>query len=469
VQPSASDHWQIAAADFDVRRSLWSWHTTLGYTHRSASDKEDATYGTQQILSGYYGLEGLPAQPFLWVGDRSLSQWTLESRVALQPVAAWSAVFGVYSTQADSRYETPPTYATGLQSASQQPNAVGAWPNDLLWSITVPATQRDLSAFAEVDFHVTPKWMISAGLRVYRLSQRIDNLVDGYLNFGPTPSNAQRNHESGTSPKLAFTYLPREGVSVWTSAAKGFRAGGAQASLPFCTLPGLSDYDITHLKSDSLWSYEVGTRVERQSVNISAAVYRIDWKNFQQLIALPCGAFVSINGGRARSRGMELELDLYPAAHWHIRANAGYQDTRVSDPGNLSWSGVSTGNRLAGIPRWTGSLSADHEWWLAGGRSIFAAADYNRTASSTSPLNAGGGTSIARSGYAIANARVGLRQDNWELAVNVRNLGNERPNLGDIGYNGYAQFGTGAFAGGLIPVVATMPPLTALVEFTYRH
>ena len=51
-----------------------------------------------------------------------------------------------------------------------------------------------------------------------------------------------------------------------------------------------------------------------------------------------------------------------------------------------------------------------------------------------------------------------------EISLNVHNLTNAKPNLGDIGYVGYAQYDT---TGTIIPQVATLQPLTVLVQ--YKH
>jgi iron complex outermembrane receptor protein len=47
-------------------------------------------------------------------------------------------------------------------------------------------------------------------------------------------------------------------------------------------------------------------------------------------------------------------------------------------------------------------------------------------------------------------------------SINVRNLTNAKPNLGDIGYIGYAQHDANGL---VIPQVATLQPLTVLLEF----
>ena len=69
---------------------------------------------------------------------------------------------------------------------------------------------------------------------------------------------------------------------------------------------------------------------------------------------------------------------------------------------------------------------------------------------------------VQRSHYQLVNARFGARWGNSELSLNIHNLTNTKPNLGDIGYVGYAQFDN---AGSVVPQVATLEPLTATVKY----
>ena len=92
----------------------------------------------------------------------------------------------------------------------------------------------------------------------------------------------------------------------------------------------------------------------------------------------------------------------------------------------------------------------------------FVAADYSYTGNSISLLNGGSGLVGDRPPYSLANLRFGVKQDKQELSLNVHNLGNVKPNLGDIGYIGYAQFSA---AGVVMPQVATLQPLTVILQY----
>jgi iron complex outermembrane recepter protein len=254
------------------------------------------------------------------------------------------------------------------------------------------------------------------------------------------------------------------GTMVYASASKGFRAGGAQAFLPFCSEPTLPVSDITQLKSDTLWTYEVGTKSQLQNPDIllSAAAFHIDWKNIQQQVALPCGSYFDINGNKAKIDGGEFEALGHVTPELQIRAGVGYEHTSISDPGALGLVGLAPGTRVLGTPSVTASVGGVYKHALFGETSGFISADYSYTGDSISLLNGGGGSTATRPSYSLVNTRFGLDWGNSEIAFNVRNLTNAKPNLGDIGYVGYAQYNA---AGTIIPQVATLPPVTFTLEF----
>jgi outer membrane receptor protein involved in Fe transport len=77
-------------------------------------------------------------------------------------------------------------------------------------------------------------------------------------------------------------------------------------------------------------------------------------------------------------------------------------------------------------------------------------------------LNQSGGILATRPSYSLANLRFGVQRGPSELSLNIRNLTNAKPNLGDIGYNGYIQHDA---QGAPIPTVATLQPLTVLLQY----
>lgn len=464
VQPKATDNWTLPSLDLQYRGPGFTVSSSTSYFHRHTEDLEDSTYGTQQIFASYYMVSGLPPQPYLWQGEHTHNQISSETRLSFDPVHSLSGTVGFFFSNTNTLFSIPPTFAPGLQAATVNNTVVGPWPNDEIWTQRNPANQKDTSVFGELYYKFLEKFTLTLGVREYWLKQHTDFTADGFMNFGPTPSNPQSNSEHGTNPKAGLSYQATTATMLYVSASKGFRAGGAQAALPFCSLPQLPLTDITQLKSDTLWTYEAGTKVQLQDPEIllSAAVFHIDWKNIQQQVALPCGSYFDINGDKARINGGELEALGHLTSELQVRAGLGYEKTEITEPGALGIVGLTPGTRILGVPAVTASVGGVYKHPLFGDTTGFISADYSYTGDSISLLNGGGGATATRPSYSLVNTRFGIDWGKSELALNIRNLTNAKPNLGDIGYVGYAQYNA---AGTIIPQVATLPPVTVTLEF----
>jgi iron complex outermembrane recepter protein len=479
VQSHASDTWTMPTLDLKYSGQGYQITWANAYFYRHTQDVEDSSYGTQQVLTGsFYNVTGVPAQPYLWDGEHYHDQVTSELRFSFDPIHNVSGTFGLYYANTHTRFTIPPTYSNGLNAPGTTSCSFGtgctltspAWPypspyGEEIWQQTNPGVEEDKSIFGELYWKFLPKWTATFGARGYWLNQSTDYTADGFLNGGPTPSAPESNSQSGINPKVALAFQATEEAMVYASASKGFRAGGAQPFLTFCSEPGLPIDDITHLKSDTLWTYEVGTKVQLPRFLISAAAYDIEWSNLQQQVALQCGYYLQVNGGKARIRGGEIEANGRLAQGLNFRLGLGYEDTNITDPGPLGSPGIGVvaGSRVSGVPAFTASVGAVYTHPFSPATDGFVSADYSYTGNSVSLLVGGGGTEATRPGYALTNLRFGIDHGLQELSLNFHNLFNAKPNLGDIGYVGYAQYNQ---AGGVIPQVATLQPLTVTLQYT---
>ena len=257
---------------------------------------------------------------------------------------------------------------------------------------------------------------------------------------------------------------------VYASASKGFRAGGAQANFPGCSLRRLPVDDITHLQV----RHALDLRARHQDaaaehVLISAAAYDIEWSNLQQQVALPCGFYLQVNGeqGAHQRRGDRGERPARPRAAVPPRARL--RDTPTSPTRATSRCWRSASGRAAGIAhqrraglhrlrrRRLHPRAHRRHGWLRVRRLQLHGQQH---------LAAGRRRSARRRrgrATALVNLRFGVDHGLDELSLNFHNLFNAKPNLGDIGYVGYAQFNRRA---AVIPQVATLQPLTATLQYT---
>jgi iron complex outermembrane receptor protein len=147
-----------------------------------------------------------------------------------------------------------------------------------------------------------------------------------------------------------------------------------------------------------------------------------------------------------------------------IRFGAGYEKTKITDPAALGLPGIgiAAGSRILGTPAWNASLGGIYTVPLTSSIDGFISADYSYTGNSVALLNGGSGSESTRPAYSLANLRFGVDHEKSEVSLNIHNLTNAKPNLGDLAYVGYAQYNA---AGTVIPQVATLQPLTVIVQY----
>ncbi len=469
VQPHANDAWALPSLALDYHINGWKFESSTSYFYRHTQDVEDSTYGTQQVNQEYYKLFGLAPQPYLWKGEHYTNQTTEELRASFEPWHHLSGTFGVFYSITRSLFSIPPLSASGLVAATADNMVVGPWPNDVLWFSDGYFRQKDTSIYGQLYYNFWSRFTLTLGARQYWLSQRASGDSGGFQDFSllsVTPFTS--NSESGLNPKVALSYQATTDTMIYASASQGFRAGSTSGPISAftlsCTLPGLTASDIENLKSDTVWSYEVGTKTQipNPGILVSADAFHIDWNNPQQEVGLPCGAYFQINGKRATINGTELDVSGHLTAGLTVRLGAGYEKTDMTQPGALFYGGVQPGSRLPGVPEFNATVGGVYTRELGDDVDGFISADYSYIGNAIAPVVSGGGAEATRPGYPLANMRLGLDVGKSEISLNVHNLTNAKPNLGDIGYVGYAQFNT---SGGVIPNVATLPTTTVLLQY----
>ena len=462
IQPKVEDRWILQSLDLAWRGDGWRLDSATSYMSRDIHEVEDSTTGTAQFLASI----GTPLadQPYVWSSQRRRMQWSNETRLSFGYPNGLNGTAGMFLSQAQDDFIIPSIYGSGLAQA-------GNWSDDLLWRSDIRESQRNAALFGELYVPLPGHVSVTLGARQYWLHQTYQLAADGYLDGGLNAGPVGHNGESGLSPKIALSYQPSDQSQFYASAAKGFRAGGSgQAVIPACdaslTQIGLSEDQAERYASDTVWSYEAGAK--RQFGNkmlVTAALYHLDWNNIQQSVFLPsCAYIITANAGAAATDGGELELDMQPAPRLNIHLGLGYEDARITRPGD---TGQVVGDRVYQVPRWTATAAADYDWRVANGVVGFLGGDASLTGDSLSD-NSGGGLELVRPAFVLVNGRLGVRWGRNELALEMKNLSNIRPNLGDIGYLGYGQ--REAMDPDLpVPQVVTFAPLSAVVRFRKRY
>jgi outer membrane receptor protein involved in Fe transport len=221
---------------------------------------------------------------------------------------------------------------------------------------------------------------------------------------------------------------------LYASIAKGFRPGGAQAPVDpsFCA-KDLATLGLTSsprgYDSDSLWSYEVGSKnaLLGGALTVDANAYYVKWKNIQQSIRLPTCSFSYIsNLGSATGKGADVSIVGKPLDALQLGTSVGYNQTEYDDA-VTGGNGVvlkQSGDRIGG-PKWTGTVFGLGEVALGSRMSGYLRLDYSFQSSGIAPnpndfgYDPGLTTLPATKELSM---RVGLRFSSLDISLFANNL-----------------------------------------------
>ena len=293
--------------------------------------------------------------------------------------------------------------------------------------------RRQLAVFGELDFHLSQRVTLTAGIRWFDIKQDGQNFNAGLLAGLPagvidvTETDAS---ESGVSPKFRIAFRASDDFLLYGLASRGFREGGPTGEgVPPDPVTGESA--PTQYDSDALWNYEVGFKTElaNNRVVLNGAAYYIDWEDLQTTTIRGDGFTFTTNAGSARSQGLELELRALLTENLEAYATASYVDSNLTEDQLPPGDGES-GDRIPGVPQSAFSLGLAYSKPWRNGISAFFNASYQYVGDSFNGF--GTSTGISGSGadkqkqYSLANVRLGLQSDSWTGTAFVNNLGDKR-------------------------------------------
>ncbi len=307
------------------------------------------------------------------------------------------------------------------------------------------------AAFGEVNWRIIPRVTVTGGLRYTyeRKSGDYASFVFGGLATTSTAlTNAKlsvlrpqtysaRDSESNLSGRANIAWQATDTVYAYAGYARGFKSGGINMSgLPLDNLnqPVLATAVI---RPELNTSYEAGLKATLFNGRLifNFAGYSTQVRNFQATI-VDSSQTVALRGylsniPKVSVKGFELDATVQLASGLQLRASTAYADGKYTDypagPCPLKTQTTATaacnltGQRLAGLPRWSTTIGGDYALSVARAASLVLHAD----SSFKSGYN--GDPSLARftyiDGYNVTNASIGIRSGKgWEVAVFARNL-----------------------------------------------
>jgi iron complex outermembrane receptor protein len=287
-------------------------------------------------------------------------------------------------------------------------------------TIVVHEDKEMTALFGELTRHFAERWSVTLGARYYQEDYDSDSVTSTFIDGVPGPVLVEEGAQSGDdkpfTPKIGLDYKVNDDLLYYAVVGKGVRSGGVNIDLA-----GDPNFQPTY-ESDSAWSYEIGMKSQwaERRVTFNAALFHVDWRNLQ-IDGIPgesSTGFIT-NGGKAHTRGVEMDFEARPTENWLFNLGAAWVEAETDE----EFQGPE-GQRLPNVPRYTANAGVEYSFPL-GSLQGSLRADYSYRDGSYGDLpNRGSGDPLSNysGSYGLANARFGIDGSRWSVVAYCDNL-----------------------------------------------
>jgi iron complex outermembrane recepter protein len=237
------------------------------------------------------------------------------------------------------------------------------------------------------------------------------------------------------SPRVSVDYRWNEQFFTYASYSQGFKSGG------FTGRTVDPQQGVRSFEPEEAETIELGTKMDFSSVRLNAALFSTDYTNLQitnQEGVTP----ITVNAGKSKIQGFELELTAVITEDFQINAGYSYIDAdiiEITDPAAT----ITKDNEFANIPKHAFNVSGDYYIYLSDDSEIKLHADYvwkddHFNDAENDPL-------LFQESFGIIGLSATYTSDNedWSVITGVNNATDER-----FIYTGFSQPGVGFVEGG---------------------
>ena len=380
---------------------------------------------TDLLLDFQYGYENFPSFAAFTRDRLHEKRANQEVRLVSTGSAPWAWIVGAFynDSELDARSEEHVPGWSGFAGVSL---ATG----DLEY---LQLTRQDLTEqalFGELVYQLSDRIAATVGGRRfdYEHSQRVSFDIP-FAGLASEQSNVAE--DDGFLGKVNLAYDFSDDVMGYVTVSEGYRIGGVNSVAPcvapvsplqnVCALP-----DEILIKPDRTTNFEAGVHSTLREGNLllNGSIYTIEWEDVQTLSITQYGAIpITVNGGEARSRGVELSLQARASQRWSVSTAYSYNDAQLTTdaPGLVDGQNAYSGDRLSGTPQHQGSFYTSYRRSLPNGWDF--SADYGFTFSSNVLTKVGlrsNGETLG--GFTVHSASVGIANARWSAVLYADNL-----------------------------------------------
>ena len=396
-------------------------------TQRQDQINDISTNGAQGLAAAIYGSQSASGVGLAFTNNAALEKYTQEVRLVTPTSDFFDLVVGGYYTRETTSLDQEfLPFSFGTRAFIPPAGTFGPFTFTRFVFANIDAHYRELAAYANGTLHLGPRFDLTVGGRYSDNKQDSRQQVIQLGNGTPIVGDSQ---EGVFTWSVAPRFELSDTAAIYARVAKGYRPGGPNF-IPAGAPAGFP----AEFQSDTLVSYEAGIKAETadRSFGIDLSGFYVDWDDILILstansAAGPVG--VNANGKRARTYGGEATATLRPGQGFEVSANLAYTRANLRDDtianGGLNLTGGLRGDELPFVPRWSGNVSADYRWTIAGA-TAFVGGDVHlqsdQKAGFDAAYRAAYGRRITLDGYETVNLRAGAEFGAFTIQVYARNL-----------------------------------------------
>jgi iron complex outermembrane receptor protein len=335
---------------------------------------------------------------------------------------------------------------------------------DVLFYSDIPYDFKQDALFGEVTITPIDMLHITGGVRWYTFHENRTLNFDGI--FASTTVGVKGETTSdGFNGRGIISVTPNEDIEVSYQIAEGFRLGGINDPLnvPLCSTQDLQTFGgYDTFDDESVLNHELGLKTQwadgRVTANLAGFYTKI--RDLQATLdAGTCSSRIVYNVPKAEALGVELELSATPAENLDLSLAANYTNAELKSTVEsvpavgppVIVGGLKKGRRLPTIPEFQISMASTYtvpaivrdldgfvtltyqhigsRWTQTGDQDPSFLNPVNLITTVGNPTVSQLSFDPKLAAYDLANLRVGVRNDKWELAFYIDNLGDERAEL----------------------------------------
>ncbi|MEX0299876.1 MAG: TonB-dependent receptor [Kordiimonas sp.] len=419
--------------------------SSTSYLKRKMASQDDDIL-TNAIVSAVFAPSAVTTQLF----DRSIKTFTQELRLVSKGSERFDWLFGLFYRN---------------REYNEQVNISNAVIGSLLGSpLTFAqdnrADYKQKAAFGEVNFHVSESFTLTAGARWFEedISSRLDfGTLSLVTNSFETVLREPKIKEDNVLLKLAASYAPSESTTLYALFTQGVRPGGVNDRV-LDILDRLSPAEedaLATFDSDSTNNYEVGlkTQLLDKRLRLNIAGFYIDWSDIQldrDFQNIP-GPVFTINAGKAKSIGAELELVAMPTDNFQVGVFMGYNDAKMAEDTSTSAGVIPKDAKLPFAPKFSRNIYGECTFSVGDGHTGTIRADWRHTGKRNAGVDVVDDPGFVLASYNTVDVRASVDFGAWSISAYAKNLTNTRAELDAL------LFGDGILGDALAGFVRNRP------------